>query len=175
MQDKIGIHIDLAEGMFLRALNANDVTDDYVAALNDPLVHGNMVAGSIRQETHDTIRTYIEENIISRNSILFGFFSAEKILIGTSRLHRIDEESPWMGVLLFKPEWRGRGWGSQLVKAVSDYALSDLNKKFIRAGIYQRNESSRKCFSKAGFRHEHDDVSYNGPVREIWVKTRNDE
>ena len=172
MLDKAGIRIDLADGAFVRVLNINDMTDDYVAALNDPSILENMVAGTGRDETHETIRSYIQENAESPDSLLFGLFTQNGTLLGTSRLHGIAEKFTWIGVLLFRPESRGKGWGTQLVRAVSNYALINLHKDCVRAGIYQRNESSRKCFQRAGFSHENNDEAYVGPIREIWVKVR---
>ncbi len=169
MQDT-SVSIDLGEGAFLRLLHPGDVSDDYVAALNDPAVNQNMVVGVQYRETHETVRAYIEENLQSNNSLLFGLFMSEGTLVGTSRLHGMEEGSLWMGVLLFTSEWRGKGWGARVVRAVSDYALAEFNTGIIRAGIYQRNEISRKCFSNAGFVHEKDDDTYKGPTREIWAK-----
>ncbi len=170
MSDKAGIRINLEEGALVRILKPADVSDDYVAALNDPENLKDMVANVSSRETAETVSAYIENNLQSDDSLLFGLFMANGTLIGTSRLHGIRENSLWMGVLLFKSEWRGKGWGVRFVRAVSDYALEELNAGTIRAGIYQRNVISRRCFSHAGFVHEKDDTAYVGPVREIWVK-----
>lgn len=169
MLDKSRIYLVLEENAFLRILTVEDVCPSYIQALNDPVTNQNMVAGHERHETEESVRAYVEEHYISPDSLLFGAFVNSQ-LIGTSRLYDFSDRSSWMGILMLGSEWRGKGWGSRVVKTISDYAFSGLNSSAVRAAIYQRNEASRRCFTKAGFARESIDHLYEGPVREIWAK-----
>ena len=59
---------------------------------------------------------------------------------------------------LIKSEYRSRGFGSEALKIVIQYAFNDLNMKKIDLSVYDFNIGAYKCYKKAGF-DEYDRVT----------------
>jgi len=121
--------------------------------------------------TFESTQDFIRAHLNSEKNYLFGLF-LENTLVGTSRLHDIDWNGlfAWQGVLIFK-NLQGKGFGSLLVKTVSDYVLQYCGISKIQAGILERNIISQKVFLKSGFHHFENDTTFDG--RQIWIKEKN--
>lgn len=167
------IHIPVSPNGYVRILHTEDVGADYINALNDRELTSFMMP-SDHEYTHADIVQYVVDNLADTRALLFGVFDDQHRLIGTSRVHDIspDDQSCWMGVFLFRTELMGKGRGSGVVRAVSDFALQSCGVSRVQAGIYTINEASRACFRKAGFVLAQDGLEYNGQSREIWERRK---
>lgn len=56
-----------------------------------------------------------------------------------------------MEALYVKPEYRGRGIATALVKQAEQWAITEMKADRLKAGIYAGNEASERVHKKAGF------------------------
>ena len=165
------ISIPIGKRGELRIVQPGDVNESYIAGLNNPDLTQYMAFESGHVETQESVTEYVKNAIESEDSFLFGLFSDGK-LIGTSRLHDIKNQNACLGIFIFDQSEHGKGWASEAIAEISDYAFKNLAVESIEAGIYRINEASRRCFAKAGFEFEKTDPAYKEQIREIWIKRK---
>jgi RimJ/RimL family protein N-acetyltransferase len=153
--------------LVLRKFSAEDITTEYVRALNDK---GVVKFVDVRHKKWDArkVREYVDTHD------MIGIFLKTGKHIGNIQLHPFYQENRVdLGILLWnKNEW-GRGYGTEALKAITDYALNSLGFNKIRAGYYPENKASAKMFKKAGYRVEaywKDNIIFYGKTTDnIWV------
>lgn len=69
-------------------------------------------------------------------------------LMDLSSVHRSAE----VGVFLGEEAKRGRGYGSEALRLLSDYAFNVLNLESLSLKVYDFNERAQASYRKAGFR-----------------------
>ena len=86
----------------------------------------------------------------------FGIeLKAEHVIIGGIGIHHIDkyhgraEIGYWLG----QDYWR-KGYGSEALKAILNFAFKELKLRRLEAGVYVGNPSSGKLLEKYGFKKE---------------------
>lgn len=165
------VRLSLDSHGYVRPLHVHDVCQSYINALNDRNLTVFMETGG-RTFVAEDIKAYIEQNLADPYALLWGVFDRDDRLVGTSRVHDISLQDSfcWMGIFLFHVGVMGKGLGSGVVRAVSGYALQELNLTSVRVGIISGNEASRGCFRKAGFQLLDSEPNYNGRMREIWER-----
>jgi [ribosomal protein S5]-alanine N-acetyltransferase len=136
--------------MQLRPLAEAEVTQRYVDRINDPDVSRYLVSARSGPQTIDDVRAMVAANWEATNAILFGMFS-HGMHCGNIRLHDVTLDRAFIGIAVFEPGMQRRGIGSRAIRAVVDYAFSELSIKEIVAGIDESNSTSQKAFSRAGF------------------------
>ena len=74
--------------------------------------------------------------------------------IGNTELHGIDHRnrSAEFGILIGEPDARGRGYGTEAVRLVLDYAFVALGLHNVMLTVYEFNLAGRRAYEKAGFR-----------------------
>lgn len=140
--------------LIIRPLTPADITSGYIDALNDPEVVQYTEARH-RTWTRDSVEAYVTANLESDDAFLFGLFLADGTHIGNIHLfnlHKVHNRGE-LGILLFKPFW-GNGYGTEALRAVTDYAINTLNLQAVRADYYSCNEGSAAIFKKAGYQIE---------------------
>ncbi len=140
--------------LVLRPLREEEVTDEYVAGLNDPLVNEYLVSVRLTRQTRETVTAYVTQNCADPHAILFGLFLRPNArLIGTVRLHGIEpvHGTASLGVCIFLSEFWGKGYSSEAIVAVTEWAFSHLAVRYVEAGCYEANIGSVRTFLRAGF------------------------
>ncbi len=96
----------------------------------------------------------IKEN--PRNDYTFGIeLKSEKRIIGGIGLHKIDrfqgkaDAGYWLGIKYWK-----KGYGSEALKALLDFAFKRLKLRRIEMGIFEGNKASLALAKKFGFKKE---------------------
>ncbi len=94
--------------------------------------------------------------------------------IGNIKLGPINFIHRYAHVSLFicEKDLRGKGYGPEAIKLLTDYAFKRLGLHKLRAGIYCRNVASINAFKKAGFEFEaelRDHVWFNGEWISIYL------
>ncbi|MBX6425177.1 MAG: GNAT family N-acetyltransferase [Variibacter sp.] len=75
---------------------------------------------------------------------------ADGTLIGSCGLGLLDGAVPEIGYWLGVPYW-GKGFATEAVRAVIDYAFAELNHHALQAGARVTNPASRRILEKCGF------------------------
>lgn len=144
------------ERIYLRTLTASDANAHYVAWLADHLVNRYLETRHSAQ-TQASIAAFIKAKNESKTERLFGIFLHDddrhigNIKLGPVRLHHLLAD-----VSLFigdRPSW-SRGYGSEAVLLISQYALETLELNKLQAGMYAANSASVRAFEKVGWQIE---------------------
>ena len=151
------------DGVSLRAISVDDVTQDYVDGLNDPDVRQHLGASKASRQTYDSVAAYVEANDKSDDAVLLGIFVSGR-LCGTVRIHDIDFDanSAVMGIALFDKGVWGKGIGQAALREACHVGQARLGLCELSAIIKPTNEASKKIFSKTGFCQDDRD-------EELWV------
>lgn len=141
------------EGGFLRVLKPEDVHDRYVTGLNDPEVNRFLEVRHSTQTTEGVVQ-FVMNDLQSPSSVLWGIWSNQSPdHLGTVRIHGVENHyrTAHIGVCLFDKRAWGRGLGRSAICAVTQWALAELGMRWIEAGIYADNLSSKNAFLSAGY------------------------
>lgn len=107
-------------------------------------------------------------------SYSFGIFLNVDRLIGAIHLSEVVRgplQSAWLGYNLDKSE-NGKGYMTEAVRLIVNYAFNDLKLHRIEAGVMPRNLGSIKVLEKAGFEKEgiaRKNVRINGVWEDHWT------
>lgn len=151
MNKKIVIN---TKNLKIRTLKPGDANSKYVKGLNDPDVNKFLDAVRKRHQTLATVKDFIQSNLKSKYSLLLGvFLDNSNELIGTIRLHDItfDHFLCYLGICFFRKKYWGRGYASEALREVVDFAFLKMKLNYIESGVYIGNNSSIKLFKKVGF------------------------
>ena len=153
----------------ISTLNVNVLnSDEYIATLNDPEANKYLEC-RFQSQTLSSVLEYIES--LSDNVRFFKIISKEHLItVGTSQMpvkpvdtwvgniklgpinwiHRFAE----IGILIFPKYWN-KGYATEAIKLISNYAFGVLHLHKLFAGCLEPNIASIKAFKKAGFTHEY--------------------
>lgn len=131
--------------------------------LNDPTVN-TFLEVRHHVQTHATVTRFVQSNSDATDMILWGIWANVdeiKSLVGTVRLHRINEITQCcdIGICLFQKRIWGKGIGTAAIRATTNWALEELAVDAIYAGIYASNIPSQRAFAAAGYVWSHDTSS----------------
>jgi len=140
----------------LRALTAYDVNEAYVCWMNDPRVSQYLESRFTPHSLQD-LKVYVEKTNADPNSRLFGIFEKEAgLYIGNVKISLINwlHRHAELGILIGHKAFWGKGYATEVLAQIVDYAGSCLNLRKLTAGIYANNIGSIKAFEKVGFERE---------------------
>lgn len=144
-------------GIFLRVLLEQDVTDDYLAWLHSPVVVEFLEIRHSPPISIDCLKAFVHEMLISENTILMGVFLEHNAKhIGNVKIGPINRyhDSADLGFLIGDRSQWGKGYATVAVQLAVEYAFSSLSVVKLTAGCYAKNEGSRRVLLKAGFSEE---------------------
>jgi len=146
------------ERIYLREIKASDVseTSNYYRWMNDPEVtryfeYTGLFPVSVEQLL-ERVTSSIKNPDIVPLAITLPTDGEEPVHIGTVRigpinwLHRFSE----IMITVDRPYW-GKGYGTEAVKLMRDYAFNRLNLHKLTAHAYVANKASVRVLEKAGF------------------------
>jgi RimJ/RimL family protein N-acetyltransferase len=143
------------ERITLRPVAPGDVTDDYVAWMNDPEVNQYMET-RFSSHARDDVASFVERMRGNENVYFLAITLNEdgrhvgNIKLALRPQHETGEISLFIGD---KSQW-GRGLGSEAIALVRDFGLNELGLAKLTAGCYADNAGSARAFEKCGFRRE---------------------
>lgn len=143
------------ERLHLRPFTVDDITPEYIEALNDKEV---VQYTDVRHSSWnaDNSREFVLGSNIEGVRELVGIFLQESGKhIGNIRLH-FDERERRVALAIMiwdKRQWN-KGYGTETLIAVSDYVFDDLGYHKLWGGYYPENASANKLFEKVGFEIE---------------------
>ncbi|MFT4038416.1 MAG: GNAT family protein [Thermomicrobiales bacterium] len=74
--------------------------------------------------------------------------------IGNCGLHRVDMRNrrSELGILIGEPETRGKGYGTEAMRLLCDFAFTALGLHSVMLWTYEYNLAGQRCYAKVGFR-----------------------
>lgn len=144
----------MLRGSRLTLKGFDKVTDEYERGFNDPEITQYMESARNYVFTKTSLQEWLDNTNKDPNMRYWGIYTEDKF-IGTTNLkinwiHRHGD----IGIMIFdKSEW-GKGYATEVIGLVKDYAFNVLNLHRLYTGIYEVNIGSVKAFEKNGFKRE---------------------
>lgn len=140
------------EKIYLRLLNIQDATMEYVTWMNDYEIV-KFTESQLCNKTIGTIESYIKDVSNDKN---YAFAIIDKITdkhIGNVKIGSINwiHRSADIGIIIGSKNYHGKGIGVEAYKLALDYAFYHLNLRRIVAGAVALNEASMRLHEAAGF------------------------
>lgn len=165
------------EGLELRCLREDDVGEDYLRWLNDPLVNQFLEVRHSPPQSISELRIFVRTVNESSDSLLLGMFTQQgRRHIGNIKLGPINYKHKRADIGIVcgeRSEW-GKGYATKAISLLSDFAEQKLDLQRLSAGCYSSNEGSARAFLKSGFKLEATFKSYwqledGSRVDELWM------
>jgi len=141
--------------LILRKFTKEDINQSYLNALNDPTIMGMTEARHIFWDRSEAEK-FIENSNTDGSILLSVLIDESKKPIGNIRLfniHKVHLRAELSLLFYEKSEW-GKGYATESIKALVDYAFERLKLHRVYADYYATNIASSKIFKKAGFKIE---------------------
>ena len=142
--------------IYLREVRETDVNDNYYAWLNDPEINRYLETRYIARSI-ENIKKYVHEKQADTNEPFLAICLIGDVRhIGNIKLgpinwiHRKADVSLVIGA---KDLW-GKGYASEAISIICDYAFRVLGLNKLKAGVYVMNVGSIKAFERCGFKRE---------------------
>lgn len=139
--------------IYLREVRPSDVNERYYRWMNDPEVT-RFLEVRYAPNSLEQIRDFVAGKLGDRDNIFLAIVLKEGDRhIGNIKLGPIQ----WIhgladiGLLIGEKDCWGKGYATEAIQLISDYAFNVLNLHKVAAGCYSSNEGSVRAFQKAGF------------------------
>jgi RimJ/RimL family protein N-acetyltransferase len=144
----------LSENLEIRTLDQCDVTADYVSWLTNPKINEFLEA---RNQTHSlsSVAEFVRNTQQSATDIIFGLFLREnKRHIGNVKISNVSPKdgSGEIGYLIGDYLMWGRGYATEAILSVANYAFTTIQLTRLTAGAYSANLASIRVLEKCGFK-----------------------
>ncbi len=158
MPDKISAAPHFLDGgrIYLRGVRPSDVNEAYYRWMNDPEVTGYLES-RFCPNSMEGLRDYVTSKLGDRDNIFLAIVVKEgdrhigNIKLGPINwVHRFAD----IGLMIGEKDCWGKGYATEAIRLVVDYAFRELNLHKLTAGCYDLNEGSVKAFKKVGFEVE---------------------
>ncbi len=140
------------EHLFLRPLATADVTDVYVGWMNDPEV--TRFTESLGSHTLESVRAFVADCERDERVYFMAIMESESgkhignIKLGPVHpLHKVAS----IGIIIGEKQCWGRGYATESIELMLDYAFASLELHKVTAGCYEANSAALRAFQKAGF------------------------
>lgn len=131
------------------------ITDDfsnYLKWMRD--VESNLyISGVKRTFQKDDLLDYVISKNEASNALLLGIFDKVSLChIGNVKLEPIVQNSyAYIGILIGEIGMRNKGVGFEVIRALVDWAFSELHLSEIRLGVSRKNAAAIALYRKLGF------------------------
>jgi RimJ/RimL family protein N-acetyltransferase len=139
--------------IYLREVRPSDVNERYYRWMNDSEVTRYLESRFFPNAT-EKLHDYVVGKLGDRDNVFLAIvLKEEDRYIGNIKLgpiqwiHRLAD----IGLLIGEKDCWGKGYATEAIQLVSDYAFNVLNLHKVTAGCYGLNEGSARAFQKAGF------------------------
>ena len=145
----------MGEKYSLSPLTLDDITKEYIAWLNDPIVNKFLEVKHVNQ-TLETVTEYINDFYKDNEQYIWGIYSKEDRLIGTvnlcsiNRYHNMAE----LGLMIGNTDYWGKSASEEAVSLVLDFAFDTLELNRVSGGTYSTNIGMIFTYKRLGFTRE---------------------
>lgn len=144
----------MGERIFLRTLTPEDVNQTYLNWMENEEVK-QFLETRWEKYTLESLKEYVKSKYESPNDFMFGIFLKENnehignIKIGSVHpIHNFGD----LGIMIGNKKMWCKGYATEAIKLLTEFALNELNLNKLIAGINELNIGSYKAFMKAGYR-----------------------
>lgn len=142
--------------IYLARMGISQVTDKYYSWLNNPEVNQYLESRFVSNSI-DQIKDFVHRAVVSSDIVFAGVFMIDNDNhIGNIKLGNINwiHRTGDIGLLIGEKEYWGKGYASEAIELITNYAFNELNLHKVWAGCYGCNTGSIKAFKNAGFYEE---------------------
>ncbi len=143
----------ITDRFLLRELAEEDVTERYLSWFSDDDTR-KFISATSNTKSFSDLRQYVLERI-GRNDILFlGIFEKNSgVHIGNIKYEPVDTNLGYaiMGILIGDIEYRGKGAGTEVLKASAQWLKLHRNINQIVLGVSRDNPIAIRSYEKTGF------------------------
>ena len=143
----------VGEAIYLRGLERADLEGAYFDWLNDREVTKFLAFGRF-PNTKEAMEEYYNNTALSNNNAMFAVADKKTDKhIGNIKLgpmNWIARTAP-LGIMIGDRQFWGKGYGTEAIRLILDYAFNTLNLHKVIAGVVAVNQASKRAFEKAGF------------------------
>jgi RimJ/RimL family protein N-acetyltransferase len=139
-----------------REVRLSDADDRYYQWMNDPEVT-SFLESRFYPVSVESLRQYVVDRQKDRDSVFLAIVDKKQDLhIGNVKLGPIDwiHRRAEIGILVGEKNLWGKGYATETIRLVVDYAFRVLDLHKVTAGCYANNLGSQRAFEKVGFRVE---------------------
>ncbi|WP_320173906.1 GNAT family protein [Maridesulfovibrio sp.] len=141
------------KNVYLRPISLDDVSESYVNWMNDPQIN-QYLESRFTTQTLNSVKDFVKAMIESPDNILFAICEKDSGRhVGNIKMGPLNtaHSHAEIGLLIGEKECWGKGYGSEAIGLVIEYAFKTLNIHRLTAGAYANNIGSVKAFEKNGF------------------------
>ena len=151
-KNRSNLYID-GKRVFLREIQLSDVNKNYYSWMKDPEVV-KYTESRFEKWSLEKIKDFVIQTKKSNDYLFFAIISKDRdkhignVKIGPiNRIHNFAD----IGMIIGDKSFWNKGFATETLKLIVDYAFNKLKLHKLTAGIYANNISSIKAFEKAGF------------------------
>jgi len=184
MSDSGVRHFIEGERIYLREVRPSDVNENYYSWMNDPEVT-RYLESRFYPNSMEGLHEYVASKLGDRDNVFLAIVLKEgdrhigNIKLGPINwIHRLAD----VGILIGEKACWGKGYATEAIRLVANYAFRMLNLHKLTAGCYELNQGSAKAFQKAGFvidgvrkQHHYCDAAYIDAVLLGMLKPKGDQ
>ena len=153
--------------LIIRTLKPEDISDDYISALNDKTINKYTEARH-KKWTYEDCLNFLSLNNNSKDMELFGvFLKIGEIHLGNIRFLNISKihKRAEISMLFYRKAYWNLGYSTEALQEVINYGFTHMGLRRISADYYETNYASKRVFEKLNFNIEgiyKDHFFYNG-------------
>jgi RimJ/RimL family protein N-acetyltransferase len=141
------------EKIRLRDLNEDDLKK-CLSWLKDPRIN-KFLSQDFNSLTEIDELKWLREIKSSGRELVFAVEDKlENTYIGNCGLHKIDwdKKTATLGIVIGENNYRGKGYGTDAIKSIIEFAKNELGIKSIQLNVYEYNHRAIKVYKKCGFK-----------------------
>ena len=142
----------LGEKVYLAPIDVNDC-EKFAKWMNDFNVT-DYTGRSAYMQTLESEKTWIS-NKANSNDYLMSIVTVDNDeVIGNIGLNEVDfiHRYAVLGIMIGESESRSKGYGTEAINLMLDFAFNYLNLNSVYLGVFACNERAIRCYKKVGFK-----------------------
>jgi ribosomal-protein-alanine N-acetyltransferase len=149
-------HLLETKNIYFKSLNVNEVMDIHSYASDEKVsCYIGWKLMNTLEETSEHIETMLKRESAGTHLYASIFLKTIQKIIGTAIIFNFDQEAKHaeIGYVLHKNYW-GKGYGTEIVALMSDFAFNSLNLHKLNARVVDANIASIRVLENNGYEQE---------------------
>jgi len=150
------LHSLEGENIYFKSLSTNDAKEIHNYASDEEVsrfIGWNLM--KTLDETHEHIETMLKRESAGTHLYASIVLKSTQAIIGSTMIFKFDQEANHaeIGYIFHKEHW-GKGYGTETVALMSDFAFESLNLHKLHASVVDANVGSARILEKNGYELE---------------------